>query len=314
MTMKNEKSYIGIDVSKAMLDVYILPAGRYMRVENNTQGIKNLTKEISAYIEPFVVTEATGGYEKEITKTLAKKGVSVAVVNPRQIRDFAKALGKLAKTDYLDAKVIATYAEKMQPASNVINDENQEKLAEYNARRRQLVDMITMEKNRLDKVSKETRKSLERIIKLLEKELERIEKMLAEVVQQDEHHAEQAALLQTIKGIGVVVSTTIIADLPEIGKLSHREISALAGLAPLNCDSGNMKGKRIIWGGRASVRCSLYMATLSAIRCNKQIKIFYQRLCGTGKPKKVAITACMHKLLTIMNAISKNQEPWRIPA
>jgi len=314
MTIQNEKCYIGIDVSKAMLDVFFLPKNKYIQVENNELGIKKLIKEFRQYFEPLIVMESTGGYEKNVAQALAKEGFSVAIINPRQIRDFAKALGKLAKTDRIDANVIAMFAEKIQPNKNVICDENQQKLAECNTRRSQLVDMITMEKNRLDKASKEMKKSIQRIIKLLEKELQKTNELLAKAIQCNDKYARRNELLQTIKGVGSVVSVGVIADLPELGSLSSKEISALAGLAPLNRDSGTMRGKRAIWGGRASVRRILYMAALTAMRFNAKIKAFYERLCAAGKPKKVAITACMHKLLIIMNAMIKNDQPWRTEA
>lgn len=314
MTIQNEKCYIGIDVSKAMLDIFISSRNKYIQAQNNATGIKKLIKEFRLYSNVLVVMESTGGYEKYAAQALAKVGISVAIINPRQIRDFAKALGKLAKTDRIDAEVIAIFAEKMQPKANVVCDENQQKLAAYNVRRRQLIDMITMEKNRLDKANKEMKKSIQHIIKLLEKELQKMNEFLAKFIKCNDKYVEKDKLLQTIKGVGSVVSASIIADLPELGSLSGKEISALAGLAPLNRDSGKMRGKRAIWGGRASVRHILYMATLVAIRYNAKIKIFYERLCAAGKLKKVAITACMHKLLIIMNAMIKNNQPWRIEA
>ena len=314
MTIKNEKGYVGIDVSKAKLDVYVLPNKKYIQVDNNIKGTHKLIKELQAFPNVLVVMESTGGYEKLVAQKLAKESIPVAIINPRQIRDFAKALGRLAKTDRIDAKVIAMFAEKFQPDKNVVCDENQQKLAEYNARRRQLVDMITMEKNRLDKSSKAIKKSVEHIIKLLEKELQKINEFLEKIIQQDSSYSRKDELLQTIKGIGPIVSASIIADLPELGKFTAKGISALAGLAPLNCDSGAMRGKRAIWGGRATVRRILYMATLVAIRFNTTIKAFYEKLCTAGKPKKVAIIACMHKLLIIMNAMIKNDQPWRVQA
>jgi transposase len=314
MSIQNEKCYIGIDVSKDVLDVFILHNKKYLQVKNSVAGIRKLIKEFSVYFNHLVVMESTGGYEKNVAQSLAKEGISVAIINPRQIRDFAKALGRLAKTDRIDANVIAIFAQKIQPDKNVICNENQQELVEYNTRRRQLVDMITMEKNRLDKVSKEMTKSIQRIIKLLTKELEKMNEFLAKAIQCNDEYARRNELLQTIKGVGPVVSVGVIADLPELGRFSSKEISALAGLAPLNRDSGTMRGKRAIWGGRASVRRALYMAALTATRYNKKIKAFYKKLCSAGKAKKVAITACMHKLLIIMNAMIKNNQPWHAEA
>lgn len=314
MTIQNKKCYIGIDVSKKILDVYILSERRFMQFENNMTGIQKLIKKFKIFSDVLIVMESTGGYEKLVAQTLAKENIAVAVINPRQIRDFAKALGILAKTDRIDAEVIALFGEKIQPKENVTYAENQQKFVEKNTRRRQLIDMITMEKNRLDKASKEMGKSIQYIIKLLQKELEKINQSLEKIIQSDPEYSRIDKLLQTIKGVGSVTIAGIIADLPELGSLSAKEISALAGVAPLNRDSGTLRGKRTIWGGRASVRQTLYMATLVATRYNKTIKAFYERLCNAGKQKKVAIIACMHKLLIIMNAMIKNDQPWRIEA
>jgi transposase len=312
MTTYNEKCYIGIDVSKVILDVYILPWKKYMQFKNDTKGMQKLSEKLKSFPQASIVMEATGGYEKPVSQSLQKAGLSVAVVNPRPIRDFAKALGKLAKTDRIDAEVIALFAEKIQPKASVIYNENQQQLTQNSARRRQLIDMITMEKNRLDKASKELKKSIQRIIKALEKELEIINETLEKIIQDDSDYSQKNTLLKSIKGVGSVLAAGIIADLPELGTLDAKQISALAGLAPYNRDSGTLRGKRTIWGGRASVRTLLYMPTLTAIRFNAQIKTFYERLCHAGKPKKVAITACMHKLLIIMNAMIKHNETWRI--
>ncbi len=311
MTIHVEKCHIGIDVSKARLDVFMLPAKKYVQFENNKSGIGKLIKQLKLMPDAHVVMESTGGYEKLVAQCIAKENICVAVINPRQIRDFGKALGRLAKTDQLDAQVIASFAEKMQPKANVTCDESQQKIADYNVRRRQLVEMIVMEKNRLDKSSSEMKKSVHHMIHLLEEELKKIKELLEVAIRSDDDYSRKDELLQTIKGVGKTVSAGIIADLPELGKLSSKQISALVGLAPLNRDSGTMRGKRIIWGGRASVRNIMYMATLVAIRYNTKITVFYERLCATGKKKKVAIIACMHKLLIIMNAMIKANQPWR---
>jgi transposase len=311
MLAEVEKSYIGIDVSKSILDVYILPCKKYMQFKNDTKGIKRLVSKMKSFSPVIILMEATGGYEKSVAQSLSTNELPVAVMNPRQIRDFAKALGKLAKTDEIDAETIALFAEKIQPKANVMCNENQQQLAEVNARRRQLVEMITMEKNRLDKASKALKPSIQRIIKALEKELESINEALQISIQADAECVRKNDLLKSIKGVGPTIAASIIADLPELGQASGKQISALAGLAPYNRDSGTLRGKRTIGGGRASVRCSLFMATLTAIRYNAQIKSFYQRLCSTGKQKKVALTACMHKLLLIMNAMIKHDESWR---
>lgn len=311
MTILNQKCYVGMDVSKTILDVYILPDKKYMQFKNDTKGIQKLVGKLKFFSHAFIVMEATGGYEKLAAQSLQKADLSVSVVNPRLLRDFAKALGKLAKTDRIDAEVIALFGEKMQPQANGIYNENQQKLADLHARRRQIIEMITMEKNRLDKASGDLKKSIQRIIKALEKELTAINDALEKSIQKDDGYAQKNRLLKSIKGVGPVVAAGIIAELPEIGNLRAKQISALAGLAPYNRDSGTLRGKRTIWGGRASVRATLYMATLVATRYNPQIKNFYERLCNAGKKKKVALTACMHKLLIIMNAMIKKGELWR---
>lgn len=312
MVVESEKSYIGIDVSKSVLDVYILPCKKYMQFDNDAKGVKKLASKMKTFLPKIIHMEATGGYEKLAAQFLSSNGFPVAVTNPRQIRDFAKALGRLAKTDRIDAETIALFAEKVQPRANVVCNENQQKLAGLDARRRQLIEMITMEKNRLDKADKELKASIQRIIKMLQKELESINKALRGHIENNTESMHKDTILQSIKGVGPVVAASMIADLPELGQVGNKQISALAGLVPYNCDSGTMRGKRTIWGGRASVRCSLFMATLTAIRYNAPIKTFYERLCRSGKQKKVALVACMHKLLIIMNAMIKHDEKWRI--
>ena len=306
----DQKSYIGIDISKAVLDVFILPFKKHMQFENNQKGIEKLITKLKSFPDVLIVMEATGGYEKLAAEALTEAKLSVSVVNPRQVRDIAKGFGKLAKTDKVDAEIIALFAEKVQPKANVKCDEKQDELAENTTRRRQLIDIIVMEKNRLDKANN-AKKSIKRVLKMLEKELATINEILKNLIKTDSTYSQKNDLLQSIKGVGAIVATEIIADLPELGSLSAKQIAALAGLAPYNRDSGTLRGKRVISGGRSSVRRILYMATLVAMRFNEQIKIFYERLCNAGKPKKVAMTACMRKLLIVMNAMVKNNEPWR---
>jgi transposase len=311
MLFQDEKIHIGIDVSKSTLDLYILPCKKLMQFKNTSGDIKKLTKKLSTFGQPFIVMEATGGYEKPLAQSLGEAGFHVSVVNPRSIRDFAKALGKLAKTDQIDAEVIASFAEKIQPAKTMTPSRNQRNLAAFNTRRHQLIEMIGMEKNRLDKTIPELEKSVRRVIRMLENELAEINSILEKLIQKDESFSHKSKLLNSIKGVGPVVSTGVIANLPELGTLNARQIAALAGLAPYNRDSGTLRGKRTIWGGRASVRKTLYMATLVATRHNFQIRSFYVQLCNRGKSKKLAIVACMRKLLIVMNAMIKNNQPWR---
>ncbi len=308
-----KKIYIGIDVSKAILDVFILPNKKHMQFSNDVQGIEKLIKKIRLFPNALVVMESTGGYETRLSHALCLAFFDVCVMNPRQIRDFAKALGKLAKTDKIDAEIIALFASKMEPKANVVFNEAQQELSANNARRRQLIDMITAEKNRLDKTTPGQTDSIRRVLEVLEKELSTINETLEKQIANDAVCSEKKKLLSSIKGVGAITATSIICELPELGSLGAKQIAALAGLAPFNRDSGTLKGKRTIWGGRASVRNALYMATLVAIKHNAQIRLFYQRLCSFGKAKKTAIIACMRKLLIIMNAMIRKNELWVQP-
>jgi len=312
MTTQNNKIYIGIDVSKATLDIFNSGDSSYHQYDNSPIGIKKLISDFKTIKndQTLITLEATGGYEKLAARTLVAKGFSVAVINPRIIRAFAKACGKLAKTDKIDAKIIADYSEKMQPESRLVYNEKQEDISELSTRRSQIIAMIVAEKNRLDKVSPVIKKSILRIIKLLEKELAEIDSQLKKSVQADESFSQKHALLSSVKGVGPKTATALIAYLPELGMLEEKKITSLAGLAPFNCDSGKMKGRRMIWGGRSSVRNSLYMATMAAVRSNDAIKAFYGRLVSAGKPRMVALIACMRKLIIIMNAMIRNNQPW----
>jgi transposase len=310
---KEEKIYIGIDVSKPILDVTFLPNKKYMQFKNNLAGIEHLIKKINKFPNALIVMESTGGYEKLLAIRLFQAGHNVCVMNPRRIRDFAKSMGILAKTDKLDSDVIALFASKIEPAPNFDFDEEKNLLSENNARRRQLMGLITMEKNRLDKASPKHIKGIERVIKCLTKELNKVDEEQQKLLESNTEFAEKATILTSVKGIGSVTARALLAELFELGELGAKQISSLAGLAPFNRDSGKFKGLRTIWGGRASVRCALYMATLVATRHNTVIRAFYQRLLAAGKKKKVALTACMHKLLIILNAMIKNKTFWREP-
>jgi transposase len=309
-----EKIYIGIDVSKPILDVSILPHKKYMQFKNDLAGIQKLIKKISKFSNALIVIEATGGYEKLVAISLYQAGCNVCVMNPRRIRDFAKSMGILAKTDKIDSEVIALFACKIEPPANFIYNEEKELLAQHQARRRQLIGMITMEKNRLDKVSLKHKKGIDRVIKFLTKELVLINKEQQKLLDSNNDFSEKALILTSVKGIGDITSSALLAEIPELGELGSKQIASLAGLAPFNRDSGKFKGLRTIWGGRATVRCALYMATLVATRHNTTIRLFYKRLLAAGKKKKVALTACMHKLLIIVNAMIKNKTLWREPA
>ncbi len=310
MINQNEISYIGIDVSKMTLDVFILPAKKYLQFTNDCKGIEKLVKKLSLFPQPHIVFEATGGYERPAAEALTKSNFHVSISNPRQVRDFAKGFGKLAKTDKIDAEMIALFSEKVSPEMNVNCDPEQRKLAEYAARKQQLTKMIRMEKNRLEHADQDIKKCIIQVLKLLEKQLEKIISLQQQLINENNSYSRRNEILQSIKGVGPAVSSEIIANLPELGRLGRRQISALVGVAPLNHDSGMMRGKRAVKGGRMSVRCMLYMAVVCGIRYNPVIKSMYERLRSAGKLVKVAMTACMRKLLIIMNAMIKNDEVW----
>lgn len=303
-------SIIGIDVSKATLDVAVIPSDEEMSVANNEAGCHDLIVMFRSISPKLVVLEATGGLQNLVVGMLVSEGFPVVIINPRQMRDFAKATGKLAKTDRIDARTIARFGEAIKPEPRPFKDENNQALTALMTRRRQIIDMITAEKNRLGSSHASVKKDIKETILWLEKRLVDIEDDLSKTLSQNVIWKGKVKLLTTCKGIGPVVSTTFICSLPELGTLNRREISSLVGVCPFNRDSGKMRGKRTIFGGRATVRAMLYMATLSAIRCNPPIKDFYDRLRKAGKLHKVAMVACMRKLLTILNAMLKNMSPW----
>jgi transposase len=302
--------FVGIDVSKAQLDVALRPTGRFV-VPNDDSGIAQLLEQLQATAPTLIILEATGGIELPLTGVLATAGLPVVVVNPRQIRDFAKATGQLAKTDALDAQVLAHFADVVRPTPRPLPDAQTQELAALVTRRRQLIEMLTAEKNRLASARLVVRKPLRAHITWLERALDQADTNLAEAIRQSPVWREKEELLRSVPGIGPVLTTTLLANLPELGTLTHKQIAALVGVAPLNRDSGTLRGKRTVWGGRAQVRAALYMAAIVAARFNPVIRVFYQRLCAAGKAKKVALVACMRKLLTIVNAMLKHRTPWR---
>lgn len=305
--------FVGIDVSKATLEVAFEP-GRGARVfTNNDAGIASLVTELQRDPPTLVVLEATGGLELAATAALTLAPIPVVVVNPRQVRDFAKATGRLAKTDRLDAQVLAHFAKAVRPAPRPIRNAESQALEDLVARRRQIVEMITAEKNRLSMSRRTTAKDIETHIRWLEKRLERIDNDLSNSLKRSPVWRENDDLLRSVPGVGPVLSVTLLASLPELGVLNRKEIAALVGVAPLNRDSGPRRGTRCIWGGRADVRRSLYMAVVTAIRCNSTIRAFWERLRKAGKRPKVALVACMRKLLTILNAMIRSRRPWQGP-
>ena len=308
-----EKVYVGIDVCKARLDVAVLPSGapsgETFAVANDEDGLQALSGKLVEVRPALVVLEATGGLERPLAAVLFASGIACAVVNPRQARDFAKAIGRLAKTDRIDALVLARFAQAVQPTPKVPPEAEALEFQAIVARRRQLIGMLVAEKNRLGaSASKKVRSRLEAHIWWLEKELARVD--LDEAIEQSPTFKENDALLRSVPGVGPVLCRTLLAELPELGSLSPREISALVGVAPLNRDSGTFRGRRGVWSGRARVREALYMGALIASRYNPLIKAFYERLVAAGKPKKVALVACM-SLLTILNAVLRDRTPWR---
>ena len=308
-------SFVGIDVSKAYLDVAFRPSGERLRVSNSESGIAELVARLSTMRPTLVVLEATGGYQAALVASLAIAKVATAVVNPRQVRDFAKATGRLAKTDTIDAEVLAHFAEVIRPEPRPFVDEQTLALEALVTRRRQVIEMITAEKNRLAQSHKSLRSTIKAHINFLQRELQDTNRELDGMLRKTPMWREHEDLLRTAKGVGRMTIATLFADLPELGTLDNKRIAALVGVAPFNRDSGTHRGKRMIWGGRASVRAALYMAALVASRHNPVIRAFYERLCAAGKPKKVALVACMRKLLTILNAMIRTKSPWRaLPA
>jgi transposase len=303
-------TFVGIDVSQTRFDIAIRP-GSSFTIAHDEPAIATLVEQLRTLSPTLIILEATGGLEVPLTSALATAGLPVVVVNPRQVRDFAKASGHLAKTDALDAQTLAQFAEVMRPTPRPLPDAEARALAAVLARRRQLVEMLTAEKNRLLTAPPATRKSLRAHIAWLERELEHIETDLAATIRRSPVWREKEELLRSVPGVGPVLTSTLLANLPELGTLTHKQIAALVGVAPLNRDSGTMRGRRTVWGGRAQVRTVLYMNAVVAARFNPVIRTFYERLCGAGKPKKVALTACMRKLLTMLNAMLKHHTPWR---
>ena len=312
MTTHTE-TFIGIDISKASLDVAVWQSDQYRKFSNDAKGIQELIAWLSELAPTLIVLEATGGYERLIVAELVLVGLPVAVVNPKRVRDFARSTGLLAKTDKLDAHVLAHFAAAVRPAVRPLHSEEEERLAALVSRRRQLIEMLTMEKNRLSNAHATMRTHLQTHINWLMDEQKILEAEIDQFIQGTPLWKEKDELLRSVPGVGNVTSITILAELPELGTINRQEIAALVGVAPVNKDSGIKSGKRRVFGGRASVRSVLYMAALSATRFNRTIKAFYDRLIKAGKPFKVAITACMRKLLTILNAIIRHNQPWKQP-
>jgi transposase len=304
--------FVGIDISKARLDVALLPEGESFSVSNDAQGIASLTERLALLAPAGIVIEASGSYERALALALAERSLPVAVVNARQVRDFARATGQLAKTDALDARVLARFAQVLQPAPRSLPDGHTQSLAALNARRRQLVEMITAETNRLHSAHDlMVRRDIEAHLAYLRGKREQLELHLLEALKADPAKHHHFDLLTGVPGVGPVLALTLLAEVPELGTLSNKAIAALVGVAPFNRDSGAWRGRRTIWGGRTQVRNALYMAALAATRFNPTLQVFYQRLLAAGKPKKLALVAVMRKLLIILSAIIRSNSPWK---
>lgn len=306
--------FIGIDVARDSLEVAVRSTGEQWSVGNQSVGIADLLVRLRALRPTLIVLEATGGLELPALGVLGSGGLPIVAVNPRQVRDFAKATGKLAKTDAIDAQVLAHFAEAVRPAVRPLPDAATRALSALVARRRQLVEMLTAEENRRASAAATIRPDIQEHIGWLRKRLSGIDKALSQALRTSPLWREQEDLLRSVPGIGPVVAATLLADLPELGVLSRKPLGALVGVAPLNRDSGTLRGKRTVWGGRSTVRAALYMAALVGTRHNPVLRALYLRLLAAGKTKKVALTACMHKLLTILHALLKHRTPWATPA
>lgn len=310
--MESTERYVGVDVSSQVVDVHVRPDGAAKRFERRF-GFDAVVEFLRPYAPKLIVLEATGGYEAPVAAALASAGFALAIVNPRQARDFAKATGKLAKTDKIDASVLAHFADAVRPAAQQLRDEEARELDALVARRRQLVEMLVAEQNRLHVTpSRSAKKDIEQHVDWLKKRIKDLDGDIGKAVRQSPLWREKDDLLQSVPGLGRVTSSTLLAALPELGTLDRRKIAALVGVAPFNRDSGTMRGRRTIWGGRADVRTVLFMATSVAVRFNPVLKAAYARLLAAGKAKKVALVACMRKLLTIANAILRDKTAWRL--
>lgn len=303
--------FVGIDVSKDTLDIGVHPSQQAQRVPNTSDGVDELIPTLQRMDPKLIVLEPTGGYETLAVSSLAAAGLPVVVVNARQIRDFAKSIGQLAKTDAIDAAVIARFASAVQPELRPLKDSGTQQLTALVTRRRQIVGMIVAESHRLRAATARNRRDIKTHIGWLQKRLKQLDDEIIREIRNGPLWRIKDQILQTAPGVGIATSARLISCLPELGQLNRKQIASLVGVAPLNRDSGRFKGRRMIWGGRAPVRSALYMSTLSAIQCNPVIRQFYNRLKLSGKCSKVAIVACMRKLLTILNAMLRDQRTWR---
>lgn len=309
--MTEDAVCVGVDVAKSTLDVAVSGCEETRQFANDHEGISQAIRHISGLKPAGIIVEATGNLEMPLAAALQASHLPVVIVNPRQVRDFARAIGVLAKTDTIDARILALFGTRVKPDTRPLPDQKAREMARLLTRRRQLVEMLTAEHNRLLQASEDIRPGIETHIKWLEEALSEINDDLERRIRRSSSWCEKDNLLKSVPGVGKVVSSTLLIELPELGRLNRRKIAALVGVAPLNRDSGNMRGKRTVWGGRARLRAVLYMAALVASRRNPVISAFYQRLLDAGKAKKVALVACMRKLLTILNAMMHTMTIWQ---
>lgn len=305
--------FVGVDVSKASVDVGVIPGDDVWQIAQEPEELQKLAEQLKALEPEVVVLEASGGYEGRVSAALAQAGLPVAVVNPRQVRDFAKAIGKLAKTDRLDALVLARFGEAVRPEARPLTDDETERLRDLLVRRRQLVEMLKMEKTRAHQAEGAVLTDIKQHIAWLEKRIKRVDRDLDDAIKTSPVWRENEQLLRSVPGVGRVVALTLLAELSELGKVNRKEIAALTGVAPYARDSGTLRGRRTCWGGRASVRAALYMGALTASRGTSSLARFYTRLVAGGKPRKLALIACMRKMVIALNAIMRTRIPWQEP-
>lgn len=308
--MEQQDVVVGIDVSKAQLDTAFGAEAEVIGLANDAAGISQLLERLKALRPSLVVMEASGGYETAAATAIAAAGWRLAVVNPRQVRDFARATGRLAKTDHIDARILSAFGKAIEPQVTSLPDEDAQALQALLLRRQQLVAMRAQEYQRLEHAQSVMRKNIKKHIDWLDQEIDKLDVDLTAGLRKSPAWRAKDELLRSLKGIGRITSGTLLVALPELGRLDRRQIAALVGLAPFNRDSGTMRGRRSIYGGRARIRTLLYMAATTAIRCNPVIRAFYERLKSRGKPHKVALVACMRKMLTILNAMARESTPW----
>lgn len=307
----NTEIFVGIDVSKVTLEVAIWGEDHLQSFPNDREGIRDLCRHLKPFQPDLIVLEASGGLEKNVAVQLTEEDLPAVIVNPTRVRNFAKASGQYAKTDEIDARVIAHFGQAIRPQVRGLRNKSQERLSALLTRRRQVVGMLTAEKNRLFSAPVDAEESIRRHVNWLEEELGDLDEQLELMIGEDPEYKQKSALLQTVPGVGPVTASTLVGQLPELGTVNRQEIAALVGVAPMNRDSGAMRGRRRVFGGRAAVRSTLYMAALSAMQWNPRIKEFYERLIANGKEHKVAMTACMRKMIVMMNAMMRDQCQWR---